>query len=123
MWYCWKTIFTICIIVILSSEFPSHQAGKHLSAEVNEQHECASAAVFSVLTIVLAKQRHSCPVARGIRDFGAERAQATRNAVAGSRVGLGGFKPIHFQKKAPMRFSQIRRLFLRGGVGWGGGSD
>ena len=31
-------------------------------------------------------------------------------------MGLGGFKPTHFQKKARMRFLQIRRLFLGGGL-------
>ena len=34
-------------------------------------------------------------------------------------MGLGGFKPTHF-KKAPMRFSQIRRLFFGRGVRGGG---
>ena len=42
-------------------------------------------------------------------------------SVAGSRVGLGGFKLTHFQKKAPMRLSKIRRLFWWGGGGGGGG--
>ena len=44
----------------------------------------------------------------------------TEGPVAGSRVGLGGFKPTHFQKKAPMRLSQIRRLLGGWGVGGGG---
>ena len=38
--------------------------------------------------------------------------------VAGSWVGLGGFKPTHFQKRHPWDFSQIRRIFFLGG-GWG----
>ena len=52
-----------------------------------------------------------------VSKMGPGRQISSLRPVAGSRVGLGGFKPTHFQKKAPMRFSQIRRLFLGGGGG------
>ena len=38
--------------------------------------------------------------------------------VAGRRVGLGGFKPTHFQKRHPCDYRKSEDFFL-GGVGLG----